>query len=103
MVGNLQEEGDGVMIVWGRAADIKREVAHVPDNWLIRFAVAHPDDIRKLGDARCSTLLYRAEAVLKAIETGECNRRYRYEPDPQPAGEPAVARAGQFCDGGPRP
>ena len=70
------------MIVWGRAADIKREVANVPDNWLIRFAVSHPDDIRKLGDARCSTLLYRTEAVLTAIETGECKRKYNYGAEP---------------------
>ena len=70
------------MMVWGRAKDIQREVAHVPDNWLIRFAATHPDDIRKLGEAQCSVLLFRVEAVLRAIETGECRRKYNYGAEP---------------------
>ena len=73
------------MIVWGRAQDIQREIAHVPNNWLIRFAVMRPDDVRKLGDAECSSLLYRVSAVLEAIETGECNRKRKFAPDPTPA------------------
>lgn len=73
------------MIVWGRAKDIQQEVAHVPSNWLIRFAVMRPDDVRKLGDEQNSSLLFRVSAVLEAIETGECNRKRKFEPDPTPA------------------
>ena len=73
------------MIVWGRAKDIQREVANVPENWLIRFAVMRPDDVRKLGDERNSSLLFRVSAVLDAIETGECNRKRKFKPDPTPA------------------
>ena len=73
------------MMVWARANDIQREVAHVPSNWLIRFAVMRPDDVRKLGDERNSSLLFRVSAVLEAIETGECNRKRKFEPDPTPS------------------
>jgi hypothetical protein len=59
------------MIAWGRAGDIQREVANVPDNWLRTFCVRHPGDVRKFGTSRNSTLLYRSEAVLAAVEAGE--------------------------------
>ena len=59
------------MIVWGRVEDIKREVANVPDNWLRTFMVKHPADIRKFGTSRNSTLLFRSDAVLAAVEAGE--------------------------------
>ena len=59
------------MIVWGRVEDIKREVANVPENWLRTFMVKHPADIRKFGTSRNSTLLFRSDAVLAAVEAGE--------------------------------
>lgn len=59
------------MIVWGRADDIQREVAHVPENWLRTFAVRHPADIRKFGNSRNSTLLFRSAAIIAAVEAGE--------------------------------
>lgn len=70
------------MIVWGRAKDIQREVANVPMNWLYRFAVKRPKDIRKLGEGQGSTLLFRASAVIEAIEIGECKRAYNYGKEP---------------------
>lgn len=66
------------MIVWGRAEDIRREVADVPAGWLRRFAKGRPGDVRKLGDAQCSTLLFRVSAVLDAIANGEFKRAYNY-------------------------
>lgn len=66
------------MIVWGRAKDIQREVANVPMNWLYRFAVGRPKDIRKLGEGQGSTLLFRASAVLESVESGEFKRAYNY-------------------------
>ena len=48
------------MIVWGRAEDIQSDVAHVPENWLRTFSVRHPGDIRKFGNSRNSTLLFRS-------------------------------------------
>ena len=59
------------MIAWGRVEDIKREVANVPENWLRTFMVKHPADIRKFGTSRNSTLLFRSDAVLAAVEAGE--------------------------------
>lgn len=59
------------MIAWGRAEDIQREVAHVPENWLRTFVLRHPADIRKFGTSRNSTLLFRSAAVLAAVEAGE--------------------------------
>jgi len=60
------------MIAWARRKDVQREVANVPDNWLVGFAVAHPDDVRKLGEAgSTATLLYRSSAVIEAVERGE--------------------------------
>ena len=59
------------MIVWGRADDIQREVAHVPEHWLSAFMVRHPGDVRKFGTSRNSTLLFRSDAVLAAVEAGE--------------------------------
>jgi len=67
----LQTTEDKKMIIWGRADDIQREVAHVPDNWLRVFMLRHPDDVRKFGNSRNSTLLYRSDAVLAAVEAGE--------------------------------
>ena len=66
------------MIVWGRAKDIQREVANVPMNWLYRFAVGRPKDIRKLGEGQGSTLLVRASADLESVESGEFKRAYNY-------------------------
>jgi len=59
------------MIAWGRAEDIQREVAHVPENWLRMFMLRHPGDVRKFGNSRNSTLLFRTDAVLAAVEAGE--------------------------------
>lgn len=59
------------MIAWGRMEDIQRDVAHVPENWLRTFMVRHPGDVRKFGTSRNSTLLFRSEAVLAAVEAGE--------------------------------
>jgi len=59
------------VIVWGRAGDIQREVANVPDNWLRTFMGRHPADVRKFGSSRNSTLLFRSDAVLAAVEAGE--------------------------------
>ena len=42
------------MKVWASATTIRNEIADVPEGWLIRFAVKHPDEIRKFGDARNS-------------------------------------------------
>lgn len=65
------------MIVWGRAVDIQREVAHVPENWLRTFMVRHPADVRKFGSSRNSTLLYRSDAVLAAVEAGETSEEVK--------------------------
>ena len=64
------------MIAWGRAEDIQREVAHVPENWLRTFVLRHPADIRKFGTSRNSTLLFRSEAVLAAVEAGETSEEF---------------------------
>ena len=47
----------------------------------------------KLGDEQNSSLLFRVSAVLEAIETGECNRKRKYAPDPTPADIKEVANA----------
>jgi hypothetical protein len=64
------------MIAWGRMEDIQREVAHVPENWLRTFMVRHPADIRKFGSSRNSTLLFRSDAVLAAVEAGETSEEF---------------------------
>ena len=48
-----------------------QEVADVPENWLRAFAVRHPTDCRKFATTRNGSMMYRVEAVLKAIEDGE--------------------------------
>ena len=62
------------MKVWASATTIRNEIADVPEGWLIRFAVKHPDEIRKFGDASNSRLLFRVGAVLKAIGEREGTR-----------------------------
>ena len=64
------------MIAWGRAEDIQREVAHVPENWLRMFMLRHPGDFRKFGNSRNSTLLFRTDAVLAAVEAGETSEEF---------------------------
>lgn len=58
------------MIVWARKDDVQTMVANVPDKWLLHFAAANPQHVRKFGDSRNSTLLYRSAAVLDAVEQG---------------------------------
>lgn len=58
------------MIAWGREKDIQAAVANVPHNWLVKFAAKNPAHIRKFGEARNATLLYRSAAVLEAVENG---------------------------------
>ena len=83
------------MIVWGRADDIQREVANVPMNWLYRFAAKRPNDIRKMGEAQGSSLLYRTSAILEAIESGELKRAYNYGKEP----DASDIKAGKRKDG----
>jgi hypothetical protein len=64
------------MIAWGRVEDIKREVANVPENWLRMFMIRHPADVRKFGSSRNSTLLFRSEAILAAVEAGETSEEF---------------------------
>ncbi len=71
------------MIIWGRKEDIRREVANVPDNWLIRFKAARPNDWRKMGEGDGSVCLYRASAILDAVESGELKRKYKYAAEPE--------------------
>lgn len=59
------------MKAWASAKSVRAEVADVPEGWLARFAVAHPDAVRKFGDARNATLLFSTQAVIKAIEERE--------------------------------
>ncbi len=56
---------------WASKQAILDEVADVPDGWLRGFAVRHPMDCRKFHASRNGAMLYRVEAVLKAIEDGE--------------------------------
>ena len=58
------------MKVWASRRSIRAEVADVPEGWLDRFAVNQPDDVRKFGDARNATLVFRSAAVVAAIEDG---------------------------------
>lgn len=56
---------------WASKTAIFEEVADVPENWLRGFAVRHPLDCRKFAATRNGSMMYRVEAVLKAIEDGE--------------------------------
>lgn len=56
---------------WASKAAIMQEVADVPENWLRAFAVRHPNDCRKFSTTRNGSMLYRVDAVLKAVEDGE--------------------------------
>lgn len=56
---------------WASKDAIRAEVADVPENWLRVFAVAHPNDCRKFAASRNGSMLYRVDAVLAAIESGE--------------------------------
>lgn len=56
---------------WASKDAIMQEVADVPENWLRAFAVKHPQDCRKFAVTRNGSMMYRVDAVLKAIEDGE--------------------------------
>ena len=56
---------------WASKDAIIQEVADVPENWLRGFALRHPTDCRKFAATRTGSMMYRVEAVLKAIEDGE--------------------------------
>lgn len=56
--------------VWASRRSIRESIADVPENWLDRFAIAQPEDLRKFGTARNATLLYRTAAILEAVEQG---------------------------------
>lgn len=56
---------------WASKDAIMQEVADVPENWLRGFALRHPMDCRKFARSRNGSMMYRVEAVLKAIEDGE--------------------------------
>ena len=56
---------------WASKDAIMQEVADVPENWLRAFAVRHPTDCRKFATTRNGSMMYRVEAVLRAIEDGE--------------------------------
>lgn len=58
------------MIAWGKIKTIQREVAEMPDNWLYRFAAAHPTAVRKVARANNSPLLFSSAAVLRAVDEG---------------------------------
>lgn len=77
------------MIAWGRMEDIQRDVANVPENWLRAFMVRHPADIRKFGDSRNSTLLFRSSAVLAAVEAGETSKKSDTETEKEKKAEVA--------------
>lgn len=64
------------MKVWASRRSIRAEIADVPEGWLDRFAVNQPDDVRKFGDARNSTLVFRSSAVVAAIEEGRYFRAF---------------------------
>lgn len=63
-----------MMKIWASAKSIREEIADVPHNWLIQFASMYPDRIRKLGDARNSTLLFNVDSVLECINAGAIHR-----------------------------
>ena len=56
---------------WASKDAIVSEVADVPENWLRAFAVRHPLDCRKFATTRNGSMMFRVEAVLQAIESGE--------------------------------
>lgn len=56
---------------WASKDAIMSEVADVPENWLRAFAVRHPLDCRKFATTRNGSMMFRVEAVLQAIESGE--------------------------------
>ena len=56
---------------WASKDAIMSEVADVPENWLRAFAVRQPLDCRKVATTRNGAMMYRVDAVLKAIEDGE--------------------------------
>ena len=64
-------KGRNAMIEWVSKKGCREKVAEVPDNWLVKFAAAQPQDTRKFGDARNSTMLFRTAAVLAAVEDGK--------------------------------
>ena len=66
----LKAKGKNAMIEWVSKKGCRDKVAEVPENWLVKFAAAQPQDTRKFGDARNSTMLYRSSAVLAAVEAG---------------------------------
>ena len=86
---------------WATRDAILAEVADVPDNWLRGFMIRHPQDCRKFAAARGGKMLFRVEAVLAAIESGEAmpsagivNRGEAVDggaSDPQDAGTDGVA------------
>lgn len=61
-------------------------IADVPEGWLDRFAAAQPDDIRKFGDSRNCTMVYRVSAICEAIE----QRKY-FRTDTEEANDKEVA------------
>lgn len=56
---------------WASKDALQAEVADVPEPWLRGFQIRHPLDCRKFSSKRNGSMLYRVEAVLKAIEDGE--------------------------------
>lgn len=75
------------MKVWASRRSIRAEIADVPEGWLDRFALAQPDDIRKFGDARNSTMVFRSAAVVAAIEEGLYFRAVNDDDTAQKGGE----------------
>ena len=51
------------MKVWATMDGIIAEVAEVPENWIKSFAVNHPNDFRKFGDAKNSRTVYRVDGT----------------------------------------
>lgn len=62
---------------WASAKTIRSEIADVPKSWLVRFAVSHPEHVRKFAEAKQGALLYSVPAVLNAIEHGELVRKLK--------------------------
>ena len=69
-IKETERERENAMIEWVSKKGCRDKVAEVPENWLVKFAAAQPQDTRKFGDARNSTMLYRSSAVLAAVEAG---------------------------------
>lgn len=59
------------MKVWASKKAIRAEVADVPWNWIDKWCLAHPMDVRRMGEAENATLMLRVEAVVKSLEEGE--------------------------------